>query len=235
VPVDELDTLVAVVDLDRVDRNLERWQAYCDKVGLANRPHIKTHRSVEIARRQVALGAVEITCQKLGEAETMADAGLTDILLSFNILGGPKLERLARLLERASVTVTVDDEALLPGLQRAAASAGAGSACWSTATPGWGAPESRRPRAPPSSRAPCNAASRCGSTGTSPSPLRPGRSSSSPRRRRRSRRGSSRWAGRRRLGTSPARSSGRSVIRRRESGWRGSNPHSQLGRLELYH
>jgi D-serine deaminase-like pyridoxal phosphate-dependent protein len=119
--MDELDTPVAVVDLDRVDRNLERWQAYCDRVGFANRPHIKTHRSAEIARRQVERGAVGITCQKLGEAQTMADAGLTDILIAYNILGDAKLERLAALLERVAMTVTVDDEALLPGLQRAAA------------------------------------------------------------------------------------------------------------------
>ena len=118
--MDELDTPAAVVDLDRVDRNLERWQSYCERVGLANRPHIKTHRSVEIARRQAALGAVGITCQKLGEAEVMAEAGLTDILLAYNVIGAAKLERLAGLLERASITVTVDDEALLPGLRRAA-------------------------------------------------------------------------------------------------------------------
>ena len=119
--MEELDTPVAVVDLERVDRNLERWQAYCDRVGLANRPHVKTHRSVTIARRQVELGAVGITCQKLGEAETMADAGLTDVLIAYNILGEAKLGRLAALLERATVRVTVDDEALLPGLSRAAA------------------------------------------------------------------------------------------------------------------
>ncbi|HET7513190.1 MAG TPA: alanine racemase [Gaiella sp.] len=115
-----LDTPVAVVDLDRLDRNLERWQAYCDAAGLANRPHVKTHRSVEIARRQVALGAVGITCQKLGEAEVMADAGLTDILVPYNILGEEKLERLAALARRATITVSVDDEALLEGLARSA-------------------------------------------------------------------------------------------------------------------
>jgi D-serine deaminase-like pyridoxal phosphate-dependent protein len=119
--MEELDTPVAVVDLGRVERNLGRWQDYCDRVGLANRPHVKTHRSIEIARRQVGLGAVGITCQKLGEAETMVDAGLNDVLLAYNVLGRAKLERLAVLLERATVTVTVDDEALLPGLQRAAA------------------------------------------------------------------------------------------------------------------
>jgi len=82
-----LDTPAVVVDLDRLERNLERWQAHCDRVGLANRPHVKTHRSVEIARRQLALGAAGITCQKLGEAEVMADAGITDILVPYNIVG----------------------------------------------------------------------------------------------------------------------------------------------------
>src|SRR5919201_2320128 len=100
--MEELDTPVAVVDLDRVERNLSRWQEYCDRVGLANRPHIKTHRSVELARRQVALGAVGITCQKLGEAETMVDGVLTDVLLAYNVLGAAKLQRLAALLERAA-------------------------------------------------------------------------------------------------------------------------------------
>src|SRR5919204_6590457 len=109
--MDELDTPVAVVDLGRVERNVRRWQGYCDRVGLANRPHVKTHRSTELARLQVRLGAAGITCQKLGEAEKMAEAGLTDILLAYNVLGAAKLERLAVLLERADVTVTVDDEA----------------------------------------------------------------------------------------------------------------------------
>jgi D-serine deaminase-like pyridoxal phosphate-dependent protein len=119
----DVDTPAPVVDLDRLERNLERWQAHCDRLGLANRPHIKTHKSVEIARRQVALGAVGVTCQKLGEAEAMADGGIADILVTFNILGARKLERLTRLLERAAVTVTVDDAALLPGLAAAAAEA----------------------------------------------------------------------------------------------------------------
>ena len=119
-----LDTPVAVVDVDRLDRNLERWQAYCDRVGLANRPHVKTHKSVEIARRQVRLGACGITCQKLGEAEVMVDAGLDDVLVTFNLVGEAKLARLSSLLERANVAVTVDDEALLSGLDDAARASG---------------------------------------------------------------------------------------------------------------
>ena len=129
-----------MVDVDRLQRNLERWQAHCDRVGLANRPHIKTHKSVEIARRQLALGAHGITCQKLGEAEVMVDAGITDVLVSYNVLGEGKLERLAALAERAEIAVTVDDERLLAGVAAAASTARARSVCSSSATRGSGGP-----------------------------------------------------------------------------------------------
>jgi D-serine deaminase-like pyridoxal phosphate-dependent protein len=85
---------------------------------------MKTHKSVEIARRQVELGAVGLTCQKLGEAETMADAGFDDLLIAYNLVGTRKLERLAALLGRATIRVTFDDPALLPGLAGAAGAAG---------------------------------------------------------------------------------------------------------------
>jgi D-serine deaminase-like pyridoxal phosphate-dependent protein len=119
-----LDTPAAVVDLDRLERNLERWQAHCDGLGLANRPHVKTHKCVEIARRQVGLGAVGLTCQTLGEAQTMIEAGLENVLIPYNVVGPPKLERLSLLLRQAAVAVSVDDPALLAGLDAAASSAG---------------------------------------------------------------------------------------------------------------
>ncbi len=119
-----IDTPAAVVDLDRLERNLARWQQYCDEAGLRSRPHVKTHRCIEIARMQVELGARGITCQKLGEAETMVDAGLDDVLIPYNLLGVEKLRRLTALLERARIAVTVDDAALLPGLAQAARDAG---------------------------------------------------------------------------------------------------------------
>ena len=121
----ELVTPAPVVDLDRLERNLSRWQERCDELGLASRPHVKTHKCVEIAHMQVALGATGLTCQTLGEAETMADAGLGDVLLPANLLGEPKLTRLSQLLERAAVTVAVDDVRALPGLAEAAARADA--------------------------------------------------------------------------------------------------------------
>lgn len=121
--LEAIETPAAVVDADRLERNLARWQEHCDRHELANRPHVKTHRCLEIAQRQLELGAVGITCQKLSEAETMADAGCDDILVSFNIVGAAKLERLRRLLRRVALTVSVDDAALLPGLAEAAAGA----------------------------------------------------------------------------------------------------------------
>jgi D-serine deaminase-like pyridoxal phosphate-dependent protein len=123
VSLEAIETPAAVVDADRLEGNLTRWQEYCDRHELANRPHVKTHKCAEIARRQLELGAVGITCQKLSEAETMADAGCDDILVSFNIVGPAKLERLRRLLERVAVTVSVDDAALLAGLAGAAGAA----------------------------------------------------------------------------------------------------------------
>src|SRR6516164_5479606 len=122
--IDELETPVPVVDVDRVERNLQVMQVYCNKHGLKLRPHIKTHKLPHLARRQVELGAVGITCQKLGEAEVMVEAGLDDILISYNLLGAEKLGRLGRLLQRASITVAADNPAVIAGLPQAADIAG---------------------------------------------------------------------------------------------------------------
>ena len=73
-------TPCAVIDMDRVERNIARIQKACDAAGVANRPHIKTHKSPRLARMQIAAGAKGITCQKLGEAEIMANAGIDELL-----------------------------------------------------------------------------------------------------------------------------------------------------------
>jgi D-serine deaminase-like pyridoxal phosphate-dependent protein len=119
-----LDTPVATVDLDAVERNIARMQGYCDEHGLAFRPHIKTHKLPAIAHMQVRAGAVGITCQKLGEAEVMEAAGLRDILLSFPLVGAAKAERLAALAGEASVSVAADSAAAARGLSPALAAAG---------------------------------------------------------------------------------------------------------------
>ena len=74
--IEQFGTPCAVIDLDIVDRNIAHLQSLCDAAGLANRPHIKTHKSPVLARRQLDAGAIGITCQKLGEAEVMAEAGI---------------------------------------------------------------------------------------------------------------------------------------------------------------
>jgi D-serine deaminase-like pyridoxal phosphate-dependent protein len=114
--VEAPDTPALVVDEDAVERNLARWQAFCDDHGIACRPHVKTHRCAELARRQVALGAVGVTCQKLGEAEAMVAGGIEDVLIPYNIVGPAKLARLAALTRVARVTVSADDPRVVDGL-----------------------------------------------------------------------------------------------------------------------
>ena len=107
-----------------MERNLRRWQKRCDMAGFANRPHIKTHKLASLAKAQIGMGARGITVQKLGEAETMADAGIADLLLTFNVVGRHKLERLANLARRTAIKVVADNEAVLEGLAHAARLAG---------------------------------------------------------------------------------------------------------------
>jgi D-serine deaminase-like pyridoxal phosphate-dependent protein len=120
----EFGTPAVVIDLDRVERNIARVQAACDAAGVANRPHIKTHKSPVIAKMQRDAGASGITCQKIGEAEVMAEAGLDDILISYNLLGEDKMGRLAKVMGRATVTVAADNPTVVAGLPRAAELAG---------------------------------------------------------------------------------------------------------------
>jgi D-serine deaminase-like pyridoxal phosphate-dependent protein len=106
--IHDLDTPSLIVDLDVMEANLARLQDYCDQHGIGLRPHIKTHKIPALAHKQMDLGAVGLACQKLGEAEVMADAGLLNIMIPYNIVGQRKLERLTALAQRAQITVAVD-------------------------------------------------------------------------------------------------------------------------------
>ena len=118
--LEELETPVPVVDMDILQANITRLQSYLDEHQIANRPHIKTHKIPAIARMQVDAGAAGITCQKVSEAEVMADAGFTDIFIPYNILGEKKLKRLMALARRAAVCVTADSSVTVRGLSSAA-------------------------------------------------------------------------------------------------------------------
>ena len=122
--VEDLETPVPVIDLDRVERNLTKMQTYCDRWNLRLRPHIKTHKMPALARRQVELGACGITCQKLGEAEVMVDAGLDDILISYPLIGLAKALRLATLARRARMRVAIDNPLALETAAQAVRMAG---------------------------------------------------------------------------------------------------------------
>tara|TARA_B100001093_G_scaffold516343_1_gene594894 strand:+ start:562 stop:1647 length:1086 start_codon:yes stop_codon:yes gene_type:complete len=122
--IERFGTPCAVMDLDVVDRNIKRLQSLCDEAGLANRPHIKTHKSTFLAKRQIKAGAVGITCQKLGEAEVMVDAGIEDILIATNIIGAARSGKLAKLQERVPLKVCADNPVSLETYAEAGRSAG---------------------------------------------------------------------------------------------------------------
>jgi D-serine deaminase-like pyridoxal phosphate-dependent protein len=105
----ELDTPAVVLDLDRVHGNISRMAAAMRDRGVALRPHAKTHKSLEVARRQIAAGAVGLTVATIGEAEVFADGGIPDLFIAYPMLPvGPKVERLRRLAERCRLAVGVD-------------------------------------------------------------------------------------------------------------------------------
>lgn len=113
--IDDIDTPAVLIDLDKVEANLQRAQDYSDAHALPLRPHVKTHKLARFALAQMALGAIGITAQKLGEAEAMADGGLTDIFLPYNILGAAKLDRLFNLHNRVTLSVTADSLVTIAG------------------------------------------------------------------------------------------------------------------------
>jgi len=120
----EIDTPALIIDLQKVRINLERAQKYANEHGLELRPHIKTHKLPFIAKMQLEAGAVGINCQKVSEAEAMVE-GLgpdvdSDVLITYNIIGQPKLERLMRLLGKCDkLCVIVDSEYSLGQLANA--------------------------------------------------------------------------------------------------------------------
>ncbi|HSL69467.1 MAG TPA: alanine racemase, partial [Longimicrobiales bacterium] len=117
--LDELLTPAAVVDLARMEANLDRMATYVGDAGLRLRPHTKTHKTPELAAEQVRRGAIGVTVATLREAEVMATVA-PDILLAHPPVGTPKLQRLFGLPETARITVGLDSTEALNGLAAAA-------------------------------------------------------------------------------------------------------------------
>jgi len=115
-PLSHLDTPSLLIDVDRMERNLKEMADIAADAGVGLRPHVKTHKSPVLALRQLELGARGITVAKIGEAEVMADAGVTDIRIAYPIVGEPKLARLAQLMQRADVSISLDSVEAAAGL-----------------------------------------------------------------------------------------------------------------------
>jgi D-serine deaminase-like pyridoxal phosphate-dependent protein len=120
----ELDTPALRIDLEKLDRNLEEMASAARSHGLHLRPHTKTHKAVRIAKRQLDLGAVGVTCAKLGEAEVYARAGIRDIFICFPLVGSHKLRRLRNLTREANMMTIVESEAGARGLSEVMAGEG---------------------------------------------------------------------------------------------------------------
>lgn len=104
----ELDTPVLLVDLDKLERNIERTAALLKDAGVSWRPHTKGQKVPAIAHKEIAAGAIGVTCAKLGEAEVMAAGGVRSILIASQVVGPQKARRLAHLGRQTEVIVAVD-------------------------------------------------------------------------------------------------------------------------------
>jgi D-serine deaminase-like pyridoxal phosphate-dependent protein len=121
----EIETPVAVIDLDRLEANLAELQSYADEHGIDLWPHTKTHKSPEIGRRQLELGAAGLTVAKTGEAQVFQEAGAPRILVHYPPYGADKWERLAALAAAGvELTVAVDSVPPAEGLARVLARRG---------------------------------------------------------------------------------------------------------------
>jgi D-serine deaminase-like pyridoxal phosphate-dependent protein len=125
--LEELDTPFLWVDLDRLEENIAGLSAFFRQARVGWRPHFKGLKVPAVARKAIAAGAIGMTCAKLGEAEVLAAAGVTDILVANQLVGRQKIERLVALRERADVKVAVDDSDNVRAIGKAASWAGKGT------------------------------------------------------------------------------------------------------------
>ena len=122
--VPTVSTPALVVDLDIVDANVAAMARLLEGTNKTVRPHVKTHRTPELARRQLGGLAVGLTCATVGEAESMAEAGFEDLLIANEVVDHAKIDRVATMAQRASMTVAVDALAPAEALSRSAVRAG---------------------------------------------------------------------------------------------------------------
>ena len=108
--LEDVDTPALLLDLDAFEFNIQLMAGFAKKFGINHRPHAKTHKSPVVAQKQIAAGAVGQCCQKVAEAEILVAGGVSDVLVSNQIVGRRKLDRLAGLARNANISVCVDDK-----------------------------------------------------------------------------------------------------------------------------
>ncbi|MEJ7837774.1 MAG: alanine racemase [Thermomicrobiales bacterium] len=122
--IDDLDTPALLLDLDVLDRNIAYMAGHLRERRVNWRPHAKAHKSPAIAHRELAAGAIGITCAKLSEAEVYVASGIRDILVANQIVGPIKTRRLAALALESEIKVAVDHIDQAVAIDRAAAELG---------------------------------------------------------------------------------------------------------------
>ncbi len=120
----DLSTPCLLLDIERFEANLDKMSRFTQSHGVALRPHAKTHKCVNIARRQIEKGAIGISVATIAEAEVMSRGGIRGLLLTAEMVGEPKISRLIQLIAQAPDTMVVVDHAdNVRDLQQAAAAA----------------------------------------------------------------------------------------------------------------
>ncbi len=124
--MEDIETPALLVDVDIMQDNMDKMMAFLRQsgAGVGIRPHAKSHKTPEIARLQMAKGALGICCAKLGEAEAMADGGVTDIMIASQVIGKGKISRLVDLSKRVNLKVAVDTSENVKDISRESAASG---------------------------------------------------------------------------------------------------------------
>ncbi|MCE2401180.1 DSD1 family PLP-dependent enzyme [Candidatus Poribacteria bacterium] len=120
----ELDTPALLIDLDKMEANIQKMADYFTNVSAELRPHLKTHKTPIIAHKQIEAGAIGITCAKLGEAEAVIHAGIRDVLIANQIVGPHKIARLINLAKHSEIMVSVDNSHNVQAISEAATAKG---------------------------------------------------------------------------------------------------------------
>lgn len=120
--ISEIETPALIIDLDKLDNNINKLAAYFKTINCKLRPHFKTHKCPIIAHKQIRAGAIGITCAKLGEAEILAKSGIEHILIANQVIEAGKISRLAGIAKYCDIIVAVDNPDNVSQLSRAASS-----------------------------------------------------------------------------------------------------------------